>query len=310
MQTIHLSNGQIGLTAEEKQQIQQLHLGLPYGLLEAFHELGARTDSSNPYRTMAYIIAKLQPRAASFVPVSLRVVHILHTKNGIKEFVTYRTKMVLNTITRYNGVWKTQWEIIGGSGTQHVVLLGATLIHKNYAPLYEAEKAFDVLPRISDQQLLFRQALLLDQNFCDPAALSILDGMIGGGLPPSKGVPLPPQQLIAIFREAIRIRMQYNATHGIAGGANETWLPYLVTIAYHESGYNPDAYNPKYISDGGSPSGLMQVLPSTFREYEISPYDDIWNPLDNAIAALGRIQGAWTVPWDIPGVVSGKYKGY
>jgi len=55
----------------------------------------------------------------------------------------------------------------------------------------------------------------------------------------------------------------------------------------HESGGNPDAVNGEdsNAAEGHPSIGLMQTIQSTFDAYALPGYDDIYNPVDNIIAA-------------------------
>ena len=55
----------------------------------------------------------------------------------------------------------------------------------------------------------------------------------------------------------------------------------------HESGGNPDAVNgtDSNALEGHPSIGLMQTIQSTFNAYALPGYDDIYNPVDNIIAA-------------------------
>jgi SLT domain-containing protein len=55
----------------------------------------------------------------------------------------------------------------------------------------------------------------------------------------------------------------------------------------HESGGNPDAVNgeDENAAEGHPSIGLMQTIQSTFNAYALPGYDDIYNPVDNIIAA-------------------------
>ena len=222
-----------------------------------------------------------------------------------KKYYYYVTQEVLQNITRYNGFWVTHWQIITESdGSQIVVYQPSTLQTKDYSPLYNAEQVFDFKRTTYDQQILWGQALVLDQKFYDPAALPVLQlldgGEVGGtGGAPSKGEPMPKPQVIAILQQAIKI-----------DGVPQSWLSELEIIVSHEdpSG-NPYAVDPILV-DGEHASGLMQMLPSTFWGDHVAGYNDIWNPLDNTVAAIRHIQGAWGNPDNIPGVLSGTYTGY
>jgi len=57
--------------------------------------------------------------------------------------------------------------------------------------------------------------------------------------------------------------------------------------AMNESSGNPDAENDSdsNAAEGNPSEGLMQTTQTTFDAYALSGYDDIWNPVDNIIAA-------------------------
>lgn len=79
-------------------------------------------------------------------------------------------------------------------------------------------------------------------------------------------------------------------------------LPYLRAAAIAESGGNPNAINDwDSNAAAGTPSkGLLQTIDSTFNAYALPGHGDIWNPVDNAIAAIrymidryGSIYNVW-----------------
>lgn len=89
-----------------------------------------------------------------------------------------------------------------------------------------------------------------------------------------------------------------------------SWLPWLLLLVQYESGGNPSAQCPVAV-DGEHASGLMQMLPETFARYALAGHDNIWNPVDNAIAAIRYIQAAYGSPWNIPGIQQeSTYRGY
>ena len=292
----------VGLTQAENSQVTQLQLNLSYGLLETFYEIGVRQGANTPVKTLNYVVQQLQPSEIDFKPVQLRKVG--YTSKG-KKYFYYVTEEVLQNITRYNGYWVTHWQIITESdGSQIVAFQPSTLQNKNYKPLYNSEQAFNVHQDTLDQQEFFGQALVLDKTFYDPNALPILQILEGGAMggngdPPSQGVPIPKPQIIAILQQAIQI-----------DGVPQSWLSGLEIIVGHEDASgNPYAVDPILV-DGEHASGLMQMLPSTFWGDHVAGYNDIWNPLDNAVAAIRHIESAWGNPDHIPGVVSGTYAGY
>jgi LysM repeat protein len=88
-----------------------------------------------------------------------------------------------------------------------------------------------------------------------------------------------------------------------SGGSLEEWINEAISVlkrrgydvsyeavyetAMHESGGNPDSVNESDSNAAsGRPSiGLMQTIQSTFDEYALPGYTDIYNPVDNIIAA-------------------------
>ncbi|WP_241715748.1 transglycosylase SLT domain-containing protein [Sulfoacidibacillus ferrooxidans] len=208
-----------------------------------------------------------------------------------------------------DGVWTSTWELLSSHRT------------------YSWAKVWNLFAHIKTQQGTFiedtanRDVLAgmigaVDPSLGDPYVQHMVSGfnMVfqTGGLPPAgSNEPLPSAKVMSILQQAIGIVMAYNTAHDISGGVNESWLPYLAIIVMHESGGNPDAVDPILV-DGEHASGLMQMLPSTFVSDHLGAYTDIWNPLDNAISAIGHIESAWGNPTNIPGVVAGTgvYHGY
>jgi LysM repeat protein len=87
-----------------------------------------------------------------------------------------------------------------------------------------------------------------------------------------------PDDLDGWINQAISILAQ----HGYTVSYNA-----IYQTAMNESSGNPSAEN-NWDSNAaaGTPSiGLMQVIQPTFDAYALSGYDDIWNPVDNIIAA-------------------------
>ncbi|MFD4928408.1 tape measure protein [Peribacillus butanolivorans] len=96
------------------------------------------------------------------------------------------------------------------------------------------------------------------------------------------------------------------------------WAAPLATIAMKESGgrTGPSTIN-KWDSNWkrGTPSmGLMQTIKPTFDAYKMKGYNDIMNPVHNAIAAIRYIKSRYGTPFNTPGIKSmangGPYKGY
>ena len=86
-------------------------------------------------------------------------------------------------------------------------------------------------------------------------------------------------------------------------GVPQSWAPGLKTIAKHESSFNPVAAN-LAVSRGNpakAPTGLMQMLPSTFAAHAPSGAD-ILNPVDNLTAAIDYIRDRYGDPSSTPGL--------
>lgn len=102
--------------------------------------------------------------------------------------------------------------------------------------------------------------------------------------------------------------------HGTPRSRLSTNAAYIVVK--HESGGNPHAYNGWDVNAAqGHPSeGIAQVIGPTFHAYALHGYGDIWNPVDNMIAAFRYAVSRYGSMNNIPGVVAvrqgGSYVGY
>jgi hypothetical protein len=87
-------------------------------------------------------------------------------------------------------------------------------------------------------------------------------------------------------------------------------------VVGHESGGDPGAYNGwDSNAAAGTPSeGIAQVIQPTFKAYHLRGYGDIWNPVDNMIAAFRYAIDRYGSMSNIPGVAAvrggGSYMGY
>lgn len=88
-----------------------------------------------------------------------------------------------------------------------------------------------------------------------------------------------------------------------------SWKRPLVWMMFRESTDQPRAIAWEGIGNEYA-LGLMQMLPSTFHEHQFKSYDNIWNPLDNTIAAIRYLSGRYRTPWQIPGIFKSSYQGY
>ncbi|BAH06762.1 hypothetical protein CKR_1711 [Clostridium kluyveri NBRC 12016] len=92
-------------------------------------------------------------------------------------------------------------------------------------------------------------------------------------------------------------------------GTPMSWLPGLLRLVQAESGGNPLAYNS--ISVGGEhATGLLQTLPSTFREFMVKGLNNILNPVHNAAAAINYIKSRYGSVFNTPLFKGGSYVGY
>ena len=91
--------------------------------------------------------------------------------------------------------------------------------------------------------------------------------------------------------------------------APRSWLGPLLWIAWRESRDNPRAVAYEGTA-GGYAQGLMQMVPTTFAAHALPGMQDVWNPLDNAVASIRYIQSRYGYPWKIPGLETQSYGGY
>lgn len=116
------------------------------------------------------------------------------------------------------------------------------------------------------------------------------DASIAGGSPASRA------QASAWILEAM----------GIVG-APSNWLAPLLARAWQESGFDPRAINlwDSNAAAGNPSKGLFQTIATTFAAYALPGHGNIWNPVDNAIAAIRYIIARYGSPFNLP---SGGYR--
>ncbi len=130
---------------------------------------------------------------------------------------------------------------------------------------------------------------------------------VKGANAPSSSAPSPTPPPSAPSAGQVRVELTDAAR---LTGVGSSWVPWLELIANYESSGNPSAVSPVAV-DGEHATGLMQMLPATFQRYALPGYTDIWNPTDNAAAAIRYIQADYGAPWKIPGISSqSTYRGY
>lgn len=92
-------------------------------------------------------------------------------------------------------------------------------------------------------------------------------------------------------------------------GVGEDWLKGLTKLVAKESSGDPRAINPEKVGNENA-TGLLQTLPSTFKANKKAGFDDIFDPVANAIASIRYIKRTYGHVDNIPGLYQGKFKGY
>lgn len=106
-------------------------------------------------------------------------------------------------------------------------------------------------------------------------------------------------------------------------GVDPSWGPYLKMLMQAESGGNPMEVNKLWVnyntgetsnrregSNWHQATGLFQMMKPTFEQHKVPGHDDIFNPLDNTLAAINYIKGKYGHPSKIPGLGQPGYPGY
>jgi hypothetical protein len=90
--------------------------------------------------------------------------------------------------------------------------------------------------------------------------------------------------------------------HGVSRGRLSTSAAEIVV--QHESGGNPGAYNgwDSNAAAGHPSEGIAQVIGPTFHAYALPGHSNIWNPVDNMIAAFRYSISRYGSMNNIPGV--------
>lgn len=95
----------------------------------------------------------------------------------------------------------------------------------------------------------------------------------------------------------------------MATGTPLNWLPGLQKLVMAESGGDPNEVNNQSVG-GEYATGLLQTLPSTFKEYMQKGMNNILNPVDNASAAINYIKSRYGDVYNTPLFKGGSYVGY
>ena len=92
-------------------------------------------------------------------------------------------------------------------------------------------------------------------------------------------------------------------------GTSQDWFGDLYELMQMESGGDPRAVNPIEVA-GQHATGLLQTLPDTFNAYKLPGFGNIFNPIDNAIAAIRYIKDTYGSVHNIDRSPQGGYLGY
>ena len=291
----------LGMTKDEQQQVQDLGVSLSPALLDAIWAMG-----KIPFSESA---KSLSPSDVQFKP--MKETTMTKDANG-HETTSTQTVMVIDHIRTYNGVHVFHYETNtistkSGSTTETITkpIVSGDNWTKDYTPINTLLAMFGLHTK-EDRLIVYRQAMAYDPKFGDPQAQDTLLEEIGGGPGTApKGGPLPPVDITKDIQHAIQLT-----------DVNEAeWLPGMQALVMQESTGNPYAINPKpvyYSAAWGNQQaeGLCQVMPPTFYEYRLPGHEDIWNPVDNTVAAIRYIQADFGTVNNIPGLASSSYGGY
>jgi SLT domain proteins len=92
-------------------------------------------------------------------------------------------------------------------------------------------------------------------------------------------------------------------------GTPLSWLPGLQKLVMAESGGDPNNWNSQGVG-GEHATGLLQTLPSTFKEFMQKGMNNILNPVDNAASAINYIKSRYGDVYNTPLFKGGSYVGY
>jgi len=93
-------------------------------------------------------------------------------------------------------------------------------------------------------------------------------------------------------------------------GTSQSWLAGLQKLVTAESGGSQTDINPISVN-GEHATGLLQMLPSTFKDNMVKGHTSITNGLDNAMSAINYIKERYGTVYNTPLFKSGgKYVGY
>lgn len=304
------------LTADQKKQVHDLGIELSHGLLEAIWEF-----TQIPIEKSAEALKPLDVQFADMEKIT-----VIEHPDGTKE-VKKETVSKLVQARTYNGLhkikYKQQTTVTYQGKTKITVtepVVGGEDWQKDYSRINDFLRKANFLTK-EDRLLIYRQAMAYDPSFGDPEAEDVLLEEIAGPSQPFSPVPgadekfppgvfpppliLSPEQITATLREAIRLTRVNEAE----------WLPDLQWLVAHEGGRDAHAHNPTPVFYSAAwgyqhAEGLLQLMPPTFFAHKMPGHENIWNPVDNAIAAIDYIKGKYGTPRGIPNFGTAAYVGY
>jgi hypothetical protein len=132
----------------------------------------------------------------------------------------------------------------------------------------------------------------------------------GGGPPSGGGGSAAPAQVQQWIDEAMKV-LQDNGVDTSKLSRDDIW-----TMIQHESGGDPHAINDwdSNAAEGTPSKGIMQTIGPTFDSYKVAGHGDIWNPVDNIVAACRYTLSRYGSTSAVPGIEAmrggGAYQGY
>ncbi|SFU95224.1 transglycosylase SLT domain-containing protein [Alicyclobacillus macrosporangiidus] len=330
---------QDGLDESQKEIVRSYQLDLPASVLLTLGKFIDGYQSPNQaQRAMDYY--QLVKPQYTWVKAQGETIHKFWTtrtvcdENGcttesyIATEITYFTVWELRKAEVWDGTFTSEWQTVtiggftDGVGTETITpqMVDGNMQY-DWTRLYQAAAKYgfqksDVDPLWFDAIFAMQYsqyekgdmfAWLRDPKVAQWGPMFGVTGPIAPSGPPHKSGYLPNQEQVKSWvDQALQ-----------ADDLPMSWEPYILDIVAHESGGDPYAYNPQGIDPmTGGPGnehaeGIMQTLPSTFQEFAVPGHEDIWNPVDNLMAALRYIEVRYKVPWAINGIGNSlPYRGY
>ncbi|WP_258111252.1 transglycosylase SLT domain-containing protein [Alicyclobacillus sp. SP_1] len=328
---------QQGLNARERAIVEGYQLNLPTSVLLTVGKfVNNLHDASAKASAQAYDEA-LRPtyrfvEGTETVTTRRRVeVSVAMPHGGIRREMRIRTTVTVHPVWElrsanvWNGTFVSTWAMQSrGRFVEGVGTVTTEPVMTGYHRVYEHARLYALAKRYgfskSDVDPLWFEAIYAMQYAKDQQgdALAYLKDpavdawgpLFGSGVPLSTGAPGP-----ATVADRAEVTHWIETAMRLVGDVPSSWEPLLLRMVALESGGDPNAENPDLVEDAPGlyehAKGLLQTLPSTFAAYALPGYENIWNPIDNAAAAIRYIQARYGSPGAIPGVGNAApYVGY